>query len=398
MIKNVFSARAGWVLAAILSAASLARPCTIAVVSGKATRDGRPLLWKNRDVDEQDNLVRFFRGARRAFLGLIDAGSPEEVYSGINEAGLALVNAVAEDMEGTSMTQNGEFIKRVLDECATVDDIDALLRATNGARRTKANFGAIDASGRAAVFEAGNATFTRYDADQSPLGFIVRTNFALSGTIAGKGGGYVRFNRASDLLARAAEEKALDHRFLLESAARDLVNEAIDPYPLPYKGSQNNHAPGYVDTSNSINRYLTASCTVFHGVRPGEDPRLATMWCILGEPVCGVSLPLWIGAGSVPVELGGTFTAPLREAVKLKENRCYSDPQSAKYLNTVELVDDGGRGLTEFIRRIEALIFPAAEAALSKWRRLGIDPDKALRLQEGLASWAFRRYVAEVDR
>jgi hypothetical protein len=126
---NILSgrARAGWLLAAVLTAASLAWPCTIAVVSGKATPDGRPLLWKNRDVDEQDNLVRFFRGARHSFLGLIDAGSPEAVYSGINEAGLAFINAVAEDMEGASMTQNGQFIKRVLDECVTVGDIEALL-------------------------------------------------------------------------------------------------------------------------------------------------------------------------------------------------------------------------------------------------------------------------------
>jgi hypothetical protein len=31
-------------------------PCTVAVVSGKATPDGRPLLWKNRDTSSLASL------------------------------------------------------------------------------------------------------------------------------------------------------------------------------------------------------------------------------------------------------------------------------------------------------------------------------------------------------
>lgn len=36
-------------------------PCTTAVVSGKATEDGRPLLLKNRDASELQNRIVFFQ-------------------------------------------------------------------------------------------------------------------------------------------------------------------------------------------------------------------------------------------------------------------------------------------------------------------------------------------------
>jgi hypothetical protein len=42
--------------------ASSAYPCTTAVVSGRVTSDGRPLLWKNRDFWQTNNEVVYFRG------------------------------------------------------------------------------------------------------------------------------------------------------------------------------------------------------------------------------------------------------------------------------------------------------------------------------------------------
>ena len=36
--------------------------CTTVVVSSRATVDGRPLLWKNRDVSDEDNEVVYLTG------------------------------------------------------------------------------------------------------------------------------------------------------------------------------------------------------------------------------------------------------------------------------------------------------------------------------------------------
>mgnify|MGYP006328857407 CR=1 FL=1 len=64
-------------------------PCTTAVVSGKATDDGRPLLLKNRDADAlQNKLVYFFDGKYR-FIGLVNSEDKEnkDVWCGFNAAG-----------------------------------------------------------------------------------------------------------------------------------------------------------------------------------------------------------------------------------------------------------------------------------------------------------------------
>jgi hypothetical protein len=118
------------------------------------------------------------------------------------------------------------------------------------------------------------------------------------------------------------------------------------------------------------------------------------MWCLLGEPVCGVALPLWVRAGDVPYELCGSYFSPLREAVKIREAGGYTDPSSDRYLNTRILADGRGRGLAAFIDRLEALIFPTAEAALKSWRRAAPAPAAVRNAQNQIAFWAYRKYAA----
>jgi len=377
----------------LLWGAGAASPCTVAVISGRVTVDGRPILWKNRDVTSQDNLLRFVVVGRHAFVGLVEPGPVDKVWAGLNDAGLAIVNAVSADLEGAAESENGAFIKRVLEECATVREVEALLAATNGSRKTLANFGVIDAEGGGAMFEAGNGSFAKYDVEAAPAGFIVRTNFALTGTKAGEGEGYIRFDRATAVLTPAAAARTIDVRFVADSLARDLVNEAVDPYPLPFKGTQSGHPPGYLRTDNSINRYRTASATIVHGVRKGEDPFLATLWSILGEPVCGIALPAWVKAADIPQALGGVLTSPLRDLVKHAEGRCYSDPTSDRYLDTTELVDEKGGGLLLRNGGLESVIFRTAEAALERWRASSASAPEIRIFQDRLAAWAYRRYL-----
>jgi hypothetical protein len=380
----------------LLISAAGARPCTIAVISGRATADGRPLLWKNRDVSNQDNVVRFYVGKIHSYLGLSDAGVTDKIFAGLNAAGLAIVNAVSNDLEGSSDSENGVLIKKILEECATVDDVEALFAATNAAgRKTQANFGIIDACGGCAIFETGNTSYARFDADDVPSGVLIRTNFARTGTMPENGEGFIRYDRAASILVPAAEARTLGVRFLFDEAVRDLVNESLDPYPLPFLGAQNGHPQGYIHTNYSINRYRTASAVVVQEAAAGEDPLLATMWCILGEPVCGIALPLWVRAGSAPYEFFGTGIAPLRDAAKAKESRCYTDPASEQYLDTRVLADGRGGGLAALIHRLESFIFPSAESALSRWRRSPPGTLEVRIVQNGIAAWAFRRYLVE---
>lgn len=46
-------------LALVLSGAmEFAKACTSAIISGKVTPDGRPIMWKNRDAENLKNCVR----------------------------------------------------------------------------------------------------------------------------------------------------------------------------------------------------------------------------------------------------------------------------------------------------------------------------------------------------
>ncbi len=89
-------------------------PCTVAVVSGKATPDGRPLMWKNRDTSGLDNKIIYFKGAKYAFIGLIAARDKkaENVWAGINTEGFAIMNSASGDLsEGPGgKTNNGRFM------------------------------------------------------------------------------------------------------------------------------------------------------------------------------------------------------------------------------------------------------------------------------------------------
>jgi len=298
-------------------------PCTVAVVSGKATRDGRPLMWKNRDTTGLDNKMIYFKGEKYAFIGLIDARDKkaENVWAGINTEGFAIMNSASGDLsEGPNgMMNNGRFMKRALSECANALDFESLLNRTNGNRKVAANFGIIDAEGNACFYETSNSTFHKFDTKDpkvAPQGYIIRTNYAFTSPVKNGGGGYIRFERASRLFQAASAEKRLDYKFILREAARDLANEKLNSFPLTDPKVYDSSSPVCINTSDTINRNSTVSVALFHGVSDPKKARLATMWILLGQPVCSVAVPLWVNAASVPEVLLGPETAPLNDFSK----------------------------------------------------------------------------------
>ena len=140
--------------------------CTAGVASGKATVDGRPLLWKTRDAGATDNEVIWNTSGRYPFVSVVSAGYLNSSWMGVNEKGFAIINTQSSDLQGAgSGPGNGDFMVRALQECATVEEFQALLEATNGpGRRTRTNYGVIDATGAAAFFETAGHEFWRYDA------------------------------------------------------------------------------------------------------------------------------------------------------------------------------------------------------------------------------------------
>ncbi len=358
-------------LIAFLSVSALAREtCTVGVVSGSVTIDGRPLLWKNRDSSHKDNEVAFFRGPRYDFIGVINTNDTTQVWMGINTAGFAIMNSESLDQPGDSVDTEGFFMKKALGLCGSVSDFQAMLDSTNQSPRgTRSNFGCIDAFGQAAIFETGNSTYEKFDANdpvQAPDGFVVRANFSMTGK--GKQAyGTWRYHRAYELFKKAIDRNQMSHAYILQKVARDLVSDELNPYPLPYKESYDGGPVGFIKTRNSINRYRTVSCAVFRGVQKGEPLYLATMWIILGEPIAGAAIPLWPIVGRVPAELDGEKGSVLNQFFQDLKKRLYPDEDFPWYADSELLV--GPRAITSGLIEIEQQILLDTERKLIRWRR-----------------------------
>ncbi len=353
-------------------------PCTSAVISGKITPDGRPLLWKNRDTSDPNNKVVFLNGEKYCFIGIINASDTNalHVWQGINSQGFAIMNTNSTDlsMGPGSGGQNGIFMKRALGECADVAEFEDLLNRTNGQRNVATNYGVIDARGGACFFETRNNSFVKYDANNpmdAPQGFIVRTNFAFSAPEKNQGGGYIRYERDLRIFKEAAAKKSITHKFILQEAARDLINEKLhsDPHKKVRRTSIEN--PLYINTSDTINRNSTVSVSVFHGAPSPEKAFLSTMWVLLGQPITTVAVPLWVHAQGVPEEMTGHNTAPMNDLARQIVFFLYDDSRGhmGQYMNATKLFNFNKKGVLRTLYKIEDDILAQTETKLDEWSK-----------------------------
>jgi hypothetical protein len=324
--------------------------CTTAVITGAATADGRPLLWKNRDADELSNRVVFVNDQPYGYLALVNAqdSSGRFAYAGVNAAGFAIMNSVAYNLpkkSGEYADLEGIVMGDVLRTCRTVDDFEAYIKRNLGpSLGCWTNFGVIDAHGGACIFEVHNHGYTRLEASREEKKCLLNTNFSRSGE-PDKGSGYLRFEREGKLFARVPTGK-ITHEFILQTVARD-VGHALLRYPeRPEWKNLPADTPYWIHTNHTIDRAITASTIVIHGVKEGEDPQWATMWVILGEPLCSVAVPLWVAVGDPPAEVRDGDEVPMsREARRLKGLlRPWKSDEKLQYLNIARLDNNAGTG------------------------------------------------------
>jgi hypothetical protein len=375
---------------------SLLRPCTLAVVSGKATPDGRPLLWKNRDTTAFKNKMFAFTGEKFKCIALIDAADSEgkEIWAGLNSAGLALMNSQSDDLAspGKDGADNGRFMKTALGLCATVADFEELLNANRGRYDLAANFGVIDAQGGACFFETASASYQKFDAADprvAPFGYIVRTNYAYTSPDLLAGGGFIRFERASHLFETARAENRLTVKFILQEAARDLVNEKLYSFPMSVALPADPAAPLYIHTNDTINRNSSVAVAVFQGAPSRDKSHLATMWAALGQAVTAVAVPLWPEAEAVPVACAGPATAPLNDFSRALVAFLYPDVRGhmPQYLNLTRLRTYGGEGVLPKLLRIEDTVLDRTERKLRDWETLRPPAKDVAAFQEEQAGW-----------
>jgi len=407
-----------WATTAALAAQAIepaesTEECTVGVACGEATPDGRPLLWKNRDTSSEHNEVVHFTDGRYEYLALVTAGQQKSAWAGCNEKGFCIMNSVSPDFRRARKRGglgNGGFMKLALQTCATVAEFEQLLHRTNKTgRRTRSNFGVIDAVGAAAVFETSPAGFQRFDAGDPEVatqGFIVRSNFALTAVDNDevKARSIERYRRGNLLCLAAGSRKELTPSQLLRQFCRDLADQDGNPLTMPIDQQVGKAPAGTLDNNRCISRSNTRSAVVFHGIKAGEDPRLTTFWVILGEPLFSIAVPCWVWAGGVAAELDGEQRSPLcTAAIQIKaEHYLVRDSSGAAKSGSKRR---RGRSKKQFLKTaglpgiwrrtypVEDKIFDATRRRLAQWRVAVPKPGDVRGFHDRMARRAYQALV-----
>lgn len=259
--------------------------CTIGVANSSITSDGRALVWKNRDVSSPTIVQKFvIDSLAYEFVG-VGSENSDYIWMGVNEYGFAIVNSIA---SFNRLPGNGDMMKWALGSCTNMSEFEDLLNQTNETgRETHTNYGVIDASGQAKMYEVDVAQWWVFDAADSD-GFVVRGNAAFHGG-AGEEANHPRsIINIEELLAN----DNLNTTSILQNQIRDIA-DAEETISVPYSGFWEDSVPyGYVPLSG-ISNTGNKSAAVIQGVLPNEPAELTTMWTLLHQPSATIAFPIF---------------------------------------------------------------------------------------------------------
>jgi len=331
--------------------------CTIGAFSNLSTQSQLPMLWKNRDVSNPNQAVFFFAQGKYRYLGLVYADDSTQVWAGINEKGFAIINSNSANIGpgANSGPSDGEIMKYALQNCASIEDFQHFLDSTNlVGRKTPANFGVIDSTGEATIFEAGAYQYQRFDATKESLGFLLRANYSMSGDSTQRSG-HPRYLRAMQLAQIGQSQGILNAQYIIQKIARDLGGPDFDPYPLPFCDTFGSYPFGFLPTTATINRYRTRACVLIVG-----QPKMPMMWTILGEPCIGIAIPLFLNAFAVPPQISGPGLPKICAQAKTMRELVYMGTDLG--INTFLLA-----AIQKQTLPLENQIFSLSQAQLEDW-------------------------------
>jgi hypothetical protein len=354
--------------------------CTSIIISGKATPDGRPIMWKNRDTDTFQNAIKYFNDGKYTSLGLIDSDDPtgKSIWIGYNSAGFAIMNTASYNliMKDTIKVkdQEGILMREALMKCANVGEFEAFLNNHKKPLGVEANFGVIDANGGAAYFEVSNFSYKKLDVNDpavAPMGYIIHTNFSFTGD-PNSGSGQIRYKTAEDLFFQAAQQNNLTIRFILQDVSRSL-RHSLTKTDLKKSFSENAAEQKFMNFTDFIPRYFSSSAVAIQGVKTGENVEYTTMWTVLGFPLASVVTPLWLCMGNdqpALVMLNKSGVAPLCDkAIQLKHQLFpIKFRYGENYINVNALYNGEGTGIMQKLKPVDDLIFDESLKKLDAWR------------------------------
>lgn len=357
--------------------------CTTAIISGKYTADGRPLLYKHRDTGSLQNKLMHFTDGKYSYIGIVNSNDKtgKEVWGGYNSAGFAIMNSASYNINPTNEgneEREGIVMKMALQRCATLADFEKLLKELPRPMHLSANFGVIDAQGGCAYYETNDVGFKKFDANDAgtaPMGYIIRTNYSFSGERS-RDMGLSRYQSASEIFYKAALANNLTYKFLLRDVSRCLKH-GITGTDLYANMPENSNKPVFAPFRDFIPRYSTSSVMVVQGVKDKEPVELTTMWTILGWPLSTPAVPVWLNKDQIypSVMLADeTGNAKICDwGLKLKKHLFPIEHGEGKdYINLAALITKDGEGIWQKITPVEDNILLEGEKILVKGRKEGI--------------------------
>ncbi|MEO0073032.1 MAG: hypothetical protein ABIK43_00025 [candidate division WOR-3 bacterium] len=371
--------------------------CTIGAFSPLSTQSGAAILWKNRDVANPDQEIKFFSGGRFRFIANVYAGESTDVWAGINEAGFAIMNSNSYNLGGRKgkTADDGNVMYMALGRCASITDFCKLMDSLNVVgRSTPANYGVFDSTGATLIFEAGNTFYKICDASLDSYNFSLRANYSFSGDSI-RLRGRNRWLRAMELAIPARQQNIISADWILQVLCRDLGQLGFNPYPLPFTGRYGNLPRGYLPTESTISRQTTRSVEIMVGRLPECPVGSEMMWAVLGSPDVGLPVPLWIAAGKVPPALDGYVRSQICDEAARVHSYIHSDPRYPAAVNTVALYT-----VQTFLAPVESLIFAMVESSANTWHKNTPLPEQAYDLSQAVCETilaAYRRFRENLE-
>lgn len=381
-----------FLMAAVMTEVQPVLACTSVIVSGRVTKDGRPLIFKNRDTSTLHNLTIVVQGSRYRYIGLVNAEdtAPVNVWGGHNEAGFGIINTAAYNLNGDGGDTDGDgiLIRKALELCATLEDFERLLDTVKKPREVNSNFAVLDANGGCTYYETGNYEYVKFDVNDpkvAPDGYLMRTNFGTTGNHK-LDQGVERYCAITDFMAEACKNGNLEHDYLITHISRYLKHGVtqLDMYDyMPETENDTRYFPFY----DYISRYSSASVIMIQGVRPDESPLNTVSWTIIGWPLTTVAIPLVLTpSGKLPalVTDDGTGHSRLNEiGLQLKERVFSLKSGNVEFYGDLsKLINKQETGILQRILPIEKEVMRRGEEALD-----GLRKSKSFKMIESYYDW-----------
>ncbi len=378
--------------------------CTSAIITGRLTADGRPLMWKHRDTGELNNRMEWFKGTKYSFLALVNSPDKTGVaWSGSNEVGFSIMNTASfnlKDDDVKEMDMEGVFMFKALGECRNLADFEKFLDKYPRPMRVEAHFAIIDAEGGAAYYEVNNTKWIKVDVNDkriAPHGYLVYTNFAYTGRVD-EGLGYIRFNTADMILRSKSVFGGITPQWIVNSLSRTFYNSLmdIDMAKVAEMGS------GWITDTDYIPRKSSASAIVFQGVKQGDKANATIAWTMLGYPPVAATMPLFVAAAdkqpAFVLKSDKTENCEICDIALEVKKKAFSQHRGngGKYVNFAELQNEEGSGLMQKAKRADAKTFNAFAPFVADYHKNActLNVEEMLKLQNE----CFENYKSEIKK